>query len=130
MRLTAANLALGATLLPIVNAQDVDSNGLIDLDLALDLAGLDISAAVDILCFPTETITQPPPTGGIITTTATETATLCPVREDTSDSQAYDFFFSALRSWDYDRTDPISDGSNISNISHFSGLATMDCYRH
>lgn len=82
MRLSTAALALGATLLPIANAQDDDSKGgLIDLDVALDLAGLDVSAAVDILCFPTKTITLPGPTGGIITTT--ETATNCPVRKGT-----------------------------------------------
>ena len=92
MRLTTATLALGATLFPIANSQDVDSNGLIDLDLALDLAGLDISAAIDILCFPTETITQPPPTGGIITTTATETTTYCPVR-NTNNFKANSYFF-------------------------------------
>lgn len=93
MRLISASIALGAAAwLPTANSQDVDSSGLIDLDLALDLAGLDISAAVDILCFPTETITQPPPTGGIITTTATETTTFCQVGEDTNASKPSGFF--------------------------------------
>jgi hypothetical protein len=84
MRLTAAALALGASIISVTSAQD-DKNGLIDLDLLLDLAGIDVSAAVDILCFPTatgyETITVGPTGGGgTVTSTTTETTTVCPVR--------------------------------------------------
>jgi hypothetical protein len=77
MRLTTVALTLGTTLLPTINAQDNDSHGLIDLDIALELAGLDVSAAIDILCFPTYTVTPPP--GGTSTATITETETFCPV---------------------------------------------------
>ena len=87
MRLTAAALALGATIASVANAQD-DDNALIDLDLALNLLGIDVSAAVDIFCYPNDEITLPP--AGTVTTTATETTTKYPVSD-------YNFLFLPLR---------------------------------